>query len=164
MNQRNQQFRQEQREFTETVVQINRVSKKTKGGNQIRFSALVVVGDKKGRVAAGLGKAPDVVSGIQKAIIYAKKHLITVPMKDTTIPYQILVKEGAAKVLLKPAPRGSGIVAGGPMRAVLEASGIKDVVAKMLGTNNKAANVYTTIEALRQLAELHNKKSAKNVE
>lgn len=155
MDNRNQQFNREPREFTETVVQINRVSKKTKGGNQIRFSALVVVGDKKGRVAAGLGKAPDVVSGIQKAITYAKKHFLTVPMKDTTIPYQILVKEGAAKVLLKPAPRGSGVVAGGPIRAVLEAAGVKDVVAKMLGTNNKTANVYAAIEALRQLAQLY---------
>lgn len=155
----NQQYRQEPREFSETVVQINRVSKKTKGGNQIRFSALVVVGDKKGRVAAGLGKAPDVVSGIQKAITYAKKHFINVPMKGTTIPYQILVKEGAAKVLLKPAPAGSGVVAGGPVRAVLEAAGVKDVVAKMLGTNNKASNVYATVEALRQLAQLYKNKT-----
>lgn len=158
MDNRNQQYSREPREFTETVVQINRVSKKTKGGNQIRFTALVIVGDKKGRVAAGLGKAPDVVSGIQKAISYAKKRMITISMKGTTIPYQILIKEGAAKVLLKPAPKGSGIVAGGPIRAVLESAGIKDVVAKMLGTNNKASNVYATIKALKQLTELYNKK------
>lgn len=161
MEQRNQQFIREPREFSETVVQINRVSKKTQGGNQIRFSALVVVGDKKGRVAAGLGKAPDVVSAIQKAISYAKKHFISVPTKGTTIPYRIYVKEGAAKVLLKPARQGSGVVAGGPIRAVLESAGIKDVVAKMLGTNNKAANVYATIEALTQLAQIYNKKSDK---
>ena len=107
-----------------------------------------------------MGKAPDVVSGIQKAISYAKKRMITVSMKGTTIPYQILIKEGAAKVLLKPAPRGSGIVAGGPIRAVLESAGIKDVVAKMLGTNNKASNVYATIKGLKQLTELYNKKGS----
>lgn len=154
-------FVQAPREFTETVVQVNRVSKKTKGGNTIRFSTIVVVGDKKGRVGAGHGKAPDVVSSIQKAISYAKKHMVTVPMKENTIPYQIYLKEGAAKVLLKPSRPGSGIIAGGPMRAVLEAAGIRDVVAKMLGTNNKAANVYAAIEALRKLSELDEKKNGK---
>lgn len=151
--------RQEPREFQETVVQINRVSKKTKGGNQIRFSALVVVGDRKGRVGAGLGKAPDVVSGIQKAISYAKKHLVEVPMKNTTIPYPVKVKYGAAVVMLKPAPSGSGIIAGGPIRAVLEAAGVRDIVAKMLGSNNKAANVYATIEAVKHLREIYEKHS-----
>ncbi|MDO8599918.1 MAG: 30S ribosomal protein S5 [bacterium] len=143
-----------EKEYEETVVQINRISKKTKGGNQIRFSALVVVGDRKGKVGAGLAKAPDVVSAIQKAITYAKKHLIAVPMKGTTIPYQITVKVGAARILLKPAPIGSGIIAGGAVRSVLEAAGVRDVVAKMLGTNNKASNVYCVLEALRQLSEI----------
>lgn len=150
------------KEYSETVVSINRVSKKTKGGNQMRFAALVVVGDKKGRVGAGIAKAPDVVSGIQKAISYAKKHLINVPMKGTTIPYEITYKYGAAKIILKPAPQGSGIIAGGPVRAVLEASGIKDVVAKMLGSNNKASNVYAVIEALKALDELAQKKGPQN--
>lgn len=150
----------QEREFAEEVVQVNRVSKKTKGGNQIRFSVLVVVGDKKGRVGAGVGKAPDVVSGIRKAIAYAKKRLITVPMKNTTIPYEINIKYGAARVMLKPAPAGSGIIAGGPVRAVLEASGIRDVVAKMLGTNNKISNVYATIEALKRLSEIEKKQPA----
>ncbi len=154
-------YQQAPREFTETVVQVNRVSKKTKGGNTIRFSTIVVVGDKKGRVGAGHGKAPDVVSSIQKAISYAKKHMVTVPMKETTIPYQIYLKKGAAKILLKPARPGSGIIAGGPLRAVLEAAGIRDVVAKMLGTNNKATNVYAAIEALAKLGELHEKKNSK---
>lgn len=148
----------EPREFTETVVQVNRVSKKTKGGNQIRFSVLVVVGDKNGRVGAGLAKAPDVVSSIQKAISHAKKHLIKVPMNGTTIPYKIMYKYGAAKVLLKPARGGSGIIAGGAVRAVLEAAGVRDVVAKMLGTNNKATNVYAVIEALKQLNTIESKK------
>lgn len=144
-------------EFTETVVQVNRVSKKTKGGNQIRFSVLVVVGDRKGRVGVGLSKAPDVVSGIHKAIAYAKKHLIDVPLKETTIPYEVRVKYGAAKLLLKPAPRGSGVIAGGPLRAVFEAAGVRDVVAKMLGSNNKVTNVYAVIEGLNKLAELEKK-------
>jgi small subunit ribosomal protein S5 len=160
-NQQRGGYEQAPREFTETVVQVNRVSKKTKGGNTIRFSTIVVVGDKKGRVGAGHGKAPDVVSSIQKAISYAKKHMVTVPMKETTIPYQIYLKEGAAKILLKPARPGSGIIAGGPLRAVLEAAGIRDVVAKMLGTNNKASNVYAAIEALRKLSEISEKKNAK---
>lgn len=150
----------QEREFVEEVVQVNRVSKKTKGGNQIRFSVLVVVGDKKGRVGAGVAKAPDVVSGIRKAIAYAKKRLVTVPMKNTTIPYEINIKYGAARVMLKPAPAGSGIIAGGPVRAVLEASGIRDVVAKMLGTNNKISNVYATIEALKRLSEIEKKQPA----
>lgn len=143
-----------EQEFEETVVQVNRVSKKTKGGNTIRFSVLVVVGDKKGRVGVGLGKAPDVVSGIKKAAAYAKKHLINVPMKETTIPYELRVKHGAAELLMKPAPPGSGIIAGGPIRPVFEAAGIRDVVAKMLGSNNKVTNVYAAIKGLRELGEL----------
>lgn len=149
---------EENQEFKETVVQVNRVSKKTKGGNQIRFSVLVVVGDKKGRVGAGLGKAPDVVSGIKKGIAYAKKHMIEVPMKGTTIPYEIRIKHGAAKLLLKPAPQGSGIIAGGPVRAVFEAAGIRDVVAKVLGSNNKVTNVYAVIKGLEEISEIYKMK------
>lgn len=155
---RGQDFRPES-EFAESVIQVNRVSKKTKGGNQIRFSVLVVVGDRKGKVGVGLGKAPDVLSGIKKAVNYAKNHLLEVPIKNTTIPYQVLIKYGAAKVLLKPAPQGSGIIAGGPVRSVLDAAGIKDVVAKMLGSNNKISNVYAVIEALKQLQSLSQKKA-----
>lgn len=141
-------------DFQETVIQIRRVSKKTKGGNQIRFSALVVVGDRKGRVGLGIGKAPDVSSAIRKAIGFAKKRLIAVPLRGTTISYEVRVKYGAAKILMKPAPKGSGIIAGGPMRAAIEAAGIQDVVAKMLGSNNKISNIYATIEAFRRLASL----------
>lgn len=142
---------QEPKEFEEKVVQVNRVSKKTAGGNQIGFSVLVVVGDKKGRVGVGLGQGPEVQSSIQKAVSYAKKHLLIVPMKGTTIPHQVLVKVGAAKVLLMPAPAGSGVIAGGAVRAVANAAGIKDISSKILGTNNKANNVYATMEALRRL-------------
>lgn len=139
------------REFEEKVVQVNRVSKKTKGGNKIGFSVLVVVGDKKGRVGVGLGKAPDVASAIAKGASIAKKHFIKVPMYKTTIPHVIIVKLGAARVLLKPAPGGTGVIAGGAVRAVVEAAGIRDIVSKALGTQNQASNVYATLEALKQL-------------
>ncbi|MFZ5365675.1 MAG: 30S ribosomal protein S5 [Patescibacteria group bacterium] len=141
----------ENEEFEEKVVQVNRVSKKTKGGNRISFSVLVVVGDKKGRVGVGLGRAPDVSAAVLKGATYAKKHLISVPTRETTIPHQVYVKLGAAKVLLKPAPEGSGVIAGGAVRAVVEAAGIRDIVSKILGTRNQASNVYATFEALKKL-------------
>jgi len=140
-----------EKEFEEKVIQVNRVSKKTKGGNQIGFSVLMVIGDRKGRVGVGLGKAPDVLSSIKKGIRRAKKDLFKVPMKGTTIPHDITVKFSAAKIMLKPAPPGSGIIAGGAVRAVMEAAGIKDVSSKVLGTRNKASNVYATIKALKEL-------------
>ncbi len=141
----------EEKEFKEKVVQVNRVSKKTKGGNRISFSALVVVGDKKGRVGVGLGKAPEVAAAVAKGAVRARKHLISVPLSKTTIPHEVFVKLGAAKVLIKPAPAGSGLIAGGPVRVVLEAAGVRDVCSKILGTKNKASNVYAALEALRQL-------------
>lgn len=141
----------EEPEFAEKVVQVNRVSKKTKGGNRIGFSVLTVVGDKKGRVGVGLGKAPSVVAAIQKGFARAKKDMVKVPMKGTTITHEIRVKLGAARVLLKPAPPGTGVIAGGAVRAVVEAAGIRDIVSKSLGTSNQASNVYATIEALSRL-------------
>lgn len=144
-------------EFEEKIVQVNRVSKKTKGGNKIGFSVLAVVGDKKGRVGVGLGGAPDVSSAVRKAVSYAKRHLITVPMKGRTIPYEIRVKRGAARVMLKPAPPGTGVIAGGAIRAVVEAAGIRDVVSKILGSKNQASNVYATMEALKNLKLLQAK-------
>ena len=139
------------KEFDEKIVQVNRVSKKTKGGNKISFSVLTVVGDKKGRVGVGLGKAPDVLSAIKKGIKRAKKNLIKVPLVKGTIPHEIYLKKGAAKILLKPAPSGTGVMAGGSVRIVVEAAGIRNIVAKILGTNNKASNVYATIAALKKL-------------
>lgn len=141
-------------EFEEKVIQVNRVSKKTSGGNKIGFSVLVVAGDKKGRVGVGLGKAGDVGGAVRKGSNYAKKHLISVPMKGTTIPHEIRIEKGAAIVLLKPAPRGTGIRAGGAVRAVVEAAGIKDIVSKILGTDNKASNVYATFKALGELRQV----------
>ncbi len=138
------------REFEEKIVQVNRVSKKTKGGNKIGFSVLAVVGDRKGRVGVGLGGAPDVSSAVRKAVSYAKKHLTTVPMRGRTILHEVRVKRGAAQVLLKPAPPGTGVIAGGAVRAVVEAAGIRDVVSKILGSKNQASNVYATMEALKK--------------
>ncbi len=151
--QSNRPFSSQPKEFDEKIVQVNRVSKKTQGGNSIGFSVLVVVGDKKGRVGVGLGKAKDVASAVRKASTYAQKHLLTVPMKNSSIPHEINVKFSAARVLLKPAPPGTGIIAGGAVRAVVSAAGIKDIVSKVLGSDNKANNVYATLKAL---ASLHN--------
>lgn len=139
------------KEFDERVIEVNRVSKKTKGGNSIGFSVLVVVGNRKGKVGVGLGKSPDVLSGIQKGIRLGKRNLINVPIHEGTIPHEIYIKEGAARVLLKPAPEGSGVIAGGAIRAVVEAAGIQNIVTKQLGTRNKLSNVYATIEALKRL-------------
>lgn len=159
--QRNQRGRgrEQQSEFDEKVVQINRVSKKTKGGNRMGFSVLVVAGDRKGRVGLGLGKAPDVLSGIRKGSRKAREHMIKVPMKGSTIPFSLTVKQGSAVVLLKPAPEGTGIIAGGAVRAVLDAAGVRNVVSKILGTNNKASNVYATFEALKRMSIIAAKKN-----
>lgn len=140
-------------EFDEQVVQINRVSKKTKGGNKVGFSALTVVGDKKGRVGVGLGKAPDVSSAIRKGMSQAKKHMIEIPLIHGTIPFRIDIKLGAAKIMLKPAPPGSGIIAGGAVRSVVSAAGIQNLSSKMLGTTNKISNIYATLEALKLVSE-----------
>jgi len=145
-------------EFEETVVEIKRISKKTKGGNTMRFSALVVVGDKKGKVGVGLTKAKDVRSAIVKSVEKAKRSMVKVSLAGTTIPYSLNKKHGAAKIILKPAPVGSGIIAGGPMRVVLEAVGVRDAVGKMLGTRNKTTNVYATIEALKDISRLEERK------
>lgn len=144
-------------EFDEKIVQVNRVSKKTKGGNKIGFSVLTVVGDKKGRVGVGLGKAGDVSSAIKKGIALAKKHLVEVPIIEGTIPFAFDIKLGAAKIILKPAPRGSGVIAGGAVRSVVSAAGIQNISSKVLGTKNQASNVYATIEALRRLSERYEK-------
>lgn len=140
------------KEFAEKIVQIHRVSKKTKGGNKIGFSVVLVVGDKKGQVGVGLGKAPDVKNAIKKGVRYARKHLITVPLTKTgSIPHDIYLKFGAAKVLLRKAPEGTGVIAGGAVRAVVEAAGVRNIVSKVLGTSNQASNVYACLEALKQL-------------
>lgn len=158
------QIDRKQDEFEEKIVQVNRVSKKTKGGNKIGFSALAVVGDGKGKVGVGLGKAPDVSSSIRKGVLIAKKNLIEVPIINGTIPFEFYIKLGSAKILIKPAPPGSGVIAGGAVRSVVTAAGIRNISSKVLGTKNKASNVYATIEALRLLSVRYKKEEGrKNV-
>lgn len=138
-------------EFTDKVIQIKRVSKKTKGGNQIGFTALVVSGDKKSRVGVGLGKAKSVADAIQKAIQIARKSLITVPLVNGTIAYTVKMKFKGATVLIRPGKAGSGLIAGGPVRAVVELAGVKDIVSKIINSKNKSINVWATIKALSSL-------------
>jgi small subunit ribosomal protein S5 len=140
-------------EFTEEVVDIRRVSKKTKGGDQIAFTALVVVGNKKGKVGTGLAKSKDVVTAIQKAIKRAHSDLAQVKTEKDTIAHEVKAKYSGAEVLIKPAPKGTGLIAGGTVRTVLNLAGVKNASAKMLGSNNKVSNVRCTIKALKKLRE-----------
>ena len=140
-----------EQEFKEQLIALNRVSKTVKGGRVARFAAIMAVGDGKGRIGVGLGKAAEVPEAIRKGIEDAKKNMITVSLKGTTIPHEVIGEFGAGKVLLKPAAKGTGVIAGGGVRFVLELAGIKNIRAKCLRSNNPANVVKATIEALKAL-------------
>jgi len=141
----------ERSDLAERVVRVNRVAKVVKGGRKFSFSALIVVGDMNGRVGAGIGKAREVTEAIRKGMEVAKRNMITVPMVGTTIPHEVRLKWGAARIMLKPAAPGTGVISGGAMRAVIETAGIKDILTKSHGTNNPINTVRATLAALQQL-------------
>ena len=144
-------FEREPSEFVEKLVALNRVSKTVKGGRVMKFAALMVVGDEKGRVGFGTGKAAEVPEAIRKGIEDAKKNMITVSLSNTTIPHEVIGEAGAGRVLMKPASAGTGIIAGGPVRAVMEAAGIKDIRSKCLRSNNPQNVVAATFAGLKSL-------------
>jgi small subunit ribosomal protein S5 len=144
-------FEREPSEFVEKLVSLNRVSKTVKGGRVMKFAALMVVGDEKGRVGFGTGKAAEVPEAIRKGIEDAKKNMINVSLSGTTIPHEVIGEFGAGRVLMKPAAEGTGIIAGGPVRAVMEAAGIKDIRSKCLRSNNPNNVVNATFEGLKAL-------------
>ena len=150
-------------EMIDRVIHINRCSKVVKGGRRFSFSALVVVGDGSGRVGFGHGKAKEVPEAIRKGVEKAKKSMITVPLEDRTIPFDVLGKFGAGSVLLKPASEGTGVIAGGPARAVLEAAGVGDILSKCLGSNNPHNVVKATMNALGQLRSADEIKSRRGL-
>lgn len=147
----NMDFYHQPKEFEERIVHTKRVSKKTKGGNKVRFTALVIVGNKKGKIGAGLGKAPNIAAAIQKGIKIARRNVMDVRIHEGTIPHSVDEKYKASIVKLMPAPEGSGIIAGGVVRHVLELAGVKNISAKLIGSNNKQSNLVCTLNALSRL-------------
>lgn len=141
----------EEKQYDERVVSIDRVARVVKGGRRFRFRALVVIGDKKGKVGAGTAKGSDVTEAVSKATDVAKKHLITVSIEDGTIPHEQEAKVAGAKILLKPAAAGTGLIAGGVVRVVLEVAGIQNILSKSLGSSNKINLAYATLEALESI-------------
>jgi len=152
------------REFEQNVIEIARISRVVAGGRRMRFRACVVIGDMKGKIGLGIKKGSDVATAIKKAINAAKKEMIEIKSVDDTIPHEMRVKYKSAKLLIKPAPKGTGIIAGGAVRAALELTGIKNIVAKMIGSKNKINNVRALIKALQKLKEPRKKEDNKKKE
>lgn len=144
-------------EFEQRILEVARVTRVMAGGKRMNFRACVAIGDKKGNVGVGLGKGADVTMAVNKAVNRAKKTMINVPMKNDTIPHEVYNKMGAAKVMLKPAKKGRGVISGGVTRVILELAGVKNITTKTLGSNNKINNARCTIEALSQLRKMDNK-------
>jgi small subunit ribosomal protein S5 len=157
MRDNNRNYEEVKKEFEEKVVQIDRVTRVVKGGRRLRFRATVVVGDKKGRVGVGVEKGGDVVTAIDKATATAKKYLKTINLLGTTIPHEVTAEFAGAKVFLKPARKGTGVIAGGAVRAVLEAAGVKDILSKIQGSSSKLNNVYATLKGLESLIKIESK-------
>lgn len=157
---RNQEFG-EAPEFEEKVVSIDRVTRVVKGGRRLRFRATVVVGNKKGKVGVGVDKGNEVMTAVQKAVARAKRDMIEVNLTGTTIAHEISARKGGAYVFLKPASEGTGVIAGGAVRAVLEAAGVRDILSKMIGSNSKINNAYATIIALKDLKKVAQEPAAK---
>jgi small subunit ribosomal protein S5 len=154
MQKRGRQHVKEVKEFEEEVIQLDRVTRVVKGGRRLRFRATVVVGNRKGKVGVGIGKSTEVTGAIQKAIAQAKKAMVEVPMAGQTIPHRIQVKFKSAKLLLMPACPGTGIIAGGPLRKIVELSGVQDILSKSLGCNNRVTNSQAAIMALGRLQQI----------
>jgi small subunit ribosomal protein S5 len=140
-----------QNEFEKKIISIRRVSKTYSGGKRMRLSVFLVIGDRKGKVGMGLGKGSDVVTAEEKAINQAKRNMVLIKLKGNTIPHELLFKKGAARIFMKPAAPGTGVIASGALRAVFEAAGIKDILSKVLGCSNKITNAYAAFEALQNL-------------
>lgn len=146
-----------EKEFDQVIVDIARVTRVMAGGKRMRFRACVVIGDRKGKVAYAVAKGADVTLAVNKAVNKAKKSMFNVPLINETIPHEVTIKHGASKILLKPAPKGTGVIAGGAVRIVLDLAGVSNIVSKILGTNNKINNVRATIEALKSLKRVEPK-------
>jgi small subunit ribosomal protein S5 len=151
-----QDFPAEEKQFDERTLHIDRVARVVKGGRRFRFRALVVLGDKKGKVGIGLAKGADVTAAVTKATDVAKKSMVTIPLYKGTLPHEVEAKVGGARILLKPASQGTGLIAGGVVRTVLEVTGVHNALSKSLGSTNKANTAYATIEALKQLTPAKN--------